>query len=375
MKRRSGFYRTNLPGRAQYESFVPAALPPDPPLQLGAEISSLLQKVHQQLDQLQRQAAQINDLDHYLPLFLKREALLSIRTDGAGLDWQEFLKASSPAAVDAQNYTKALALGLDLLEELPLCLRLLRQVHLALLANARYEKLSPGEFRRSQNWLGDKESKIQTAWYVPPSLADMARALADLEEYIHQEDDLDDLLKAGLIHYQFFAIHPFLAGNNRSNRILTYLYLTQKKLLASPILTLSFYLSANPSDYYKKMLAIYNRGSYEEWLVFFLTALGAAAAQSSVALARLANWQGRYLAWLQEQGRAAANTSRVLVWFIANQPGTIKNAARELDLSRSTAARAVQRLLAAGILVQTEPEKGPAKFYLKELIDDLFEPD
>ena len=376
MARQSGFYRTNLPGRAQYESFVPAPLPPEPPLEISEKISRLLCRTHRQLDRLNTLAAEIKDISLLMPLLLKREALLSIRAEGSTISWSQLLDpgpdSQSPAAADVHNYARALALGLDLLRELPLCKRLLRQVQAVLLDDRRYEKQSPGEFRTSQNWLGDKESTIQTAWYVPPSLDDMDQALVELEKYIHAEDGLDDLLRAGLIHYQFFAIHPFLAGNNRTNRILAFLYLLEKEVLASPVLAFSAYFSQHRSEYYKSMLAVYNRGTYEEWLSFFLLALEAAAEDSYLVLTELARLQARNKAWVDQQGRAAKNTGRVLDWFMASQPADLAGAVKELGLARSTVARSVQRLLAAGIVKQARV-RGRSRQYICSGLAGIFE--
>ena len=174
---------------------------------------------------------------------------------------------------DVINYIKATEFAIARLQKLPLCNRLIKETHAVLMEGVRDQEKSPGEFRHSQNWIGGQGSTLKNARYIPPAPEDMMEALSDLEKYIHADDELDVLISAALIHYQFEAIHPFLDGNGRVGRLLITLFLMEKGVLTTPVLYISYFLKKNRIEYYDRMTEVRNKGNYGQWVKFFLQAI------------------------------------------------------------------------------------------------------
>lgn len=170
---------------------------------------------------------------------------------------------------DVVNYVHALQYAIQLLTELPLCNRFLKDVHAELMRGVREQEKNPGEFRRSQNWIGPANCGLKDARYIPPNVEDMEQSMRDLERYINEDEAYDPLIRASLIHYQFETIHPFLDGNGRIGRMLIILYMMQQKLLSKPVLYVSYYLKKNQLEYYDRMAEIRKNGNYEQWVKFF----------------------------------------------------------------------------------------------------------
>jgi Fic family protein len=168
---------------------------------------------------------------------------------------------------------KATDYAINRLKELPLCNRLIKEAHEVLLSGARGQNKSPGEFRHSQNWIGAAGCNLQNARYIPPNVEDMKQTMSDLEKYINGDDELDVLIRAALIHYQFETIHPFLDGNGRIGRLLITLFLMEKKVLSTPALYISYFLKKNRIEYYDRMNEVRLKGNYEQWIKFFLEAI------------------------------------------------------------------------------------------------------
>jgi Fic family protein len=207
-------------------------------------------------------------------------------------------------AREVHNYVRAMNHGLERPQRLPVSLRLSREIHKVLLEGVRGEHLTPGEFRRTQNWIGPAHSTIDTAPYVPPPADEMQAALSDLEKYIHARSNLPPLARAGLVHYQFEAIHPFLDGNGRIGRLLVILLLIEWGLLPQPLLYLSAFFEAHRLEYYDRLLAVSQRGDWEGWLAFFLNAVSTEAADASARIERLQALRAEYQSQLQAE-RAA----------------------------------------------------------------------
>ena len=247
MDNRAGIYKKNLSGEMAYKSFMPSVLPPNPPIELDSDIVEVLVKANKQLALLEGISSRIPNIHLFISMYVRKEALMSSQIEGTQATLEDVLdpmlqENTNRPVGDVVNYIKATDFAINRLKELPLCNRLIKEAHEVLLSGLRGQNKSPGEFRHSQNWIGAAGCNLQNARYIPPSVEDMIQSMSDLEKYINGDDELDVLIRAGLIHYQFETIHPFLDGNGRIGRLLITLFLMKKKVLSTPALYISYFL-------------------------------------------------------------------------------------------------------------------------------------
>lgn len=377
MPNRAGHYITNLSGEFAYKSFVPAPLPPAPPPELSGEALNLLVKANARLAVLETLANRIPNVDLFVSMYVRKEALMSSQIEGTQATLEDIfdpqLKTNTNLNVaDVVNYVKATSYALKRLETLPLCNRLIRETHAVLMQGVRGQEKNPGEFRRSQNWIGGQGSTLKNARYIPPSPDDMEEAMSALEKYINEEEsELDVLVQAALIHYQFETIHPFLDGNGRIGRLLITLFLLEKKALSTPALYISYYLKRYRIEYYDRMTEVRRSGNYEQWVTFFLQAVLESADDAIETIDKLSALHDKNAAIIAAMGRAAKNTMLVFEELEANPIIEIRKTAEAIGVTYSTAANAVKRLENAGI-VQQKAESGRNRTYLyTEYLDIL----
>jgi Fic family protein len=271
-----------------YQSFVPAPLPPDPPLQLDGELLSLLSDANLAVGRLDGIAENVPDPDLFVAMYVNREAVLSSQIEGTQSTLEDLLAVDLgsqaheiPEDVDeVVNYVRAMNFGLGRLTTLPLSLRLIREIHAQLLQGARGAHHTPGEFRTTQNWIGAPGAAITSAMFVPPTAADMHKALHDFELFLHEESTYPLLVEVGLAHAQFETIHPFLDGNGRVGRLLITFLLVHGDVLHRPLLYLSYYFKLHRAEYYDRLTAIRVAGDWEGWLRFFLRGVAETAAEA-----------------------------------------------------------------------------------------------
>jgi Fic family protein len=256
---------------------------------------------------------------------------------------------SPPDVREVFNYVKALEYGLERLETLPLSLRLLREIHAELMTGVRGEYQTPGEFRRSSNWIGPPGSNLNTAPFVPPAVDEMQTALDAFEKYLYAAPYWPPLIRLGLIHYQFEAIHPFLDGNGRMGRLLITLLLVSWKLLPSPLLYLSAYIEANRQSYYDLLLAVSQRGDWAAWLLFFLQGVASQSLDAVVRAERLQTLRESYRRQLQQQ-RASSKLLQTIDMLFVRPVVTVQQLEETLAVSFATAGKYVNQLQAQGIL-------------------------
>ena len=255
---RAGEYKNHYSGESAYNSFLPSPLPPNPPVQLGTELIHYLIQANNALTALNVTSDNIANLDLFVSMYIRKEALLSSQIEGTQATIEDIFNpgAEENANQDVEeviNYIKATRFALKRLEELPLCNRLLREIHAILMDSTRGQHQSPGEYRTIQNWIGGPGSSLRSARYVPPAPDEVVSLMSDLEKYIHAETKDDPLIQAALIHYQFESIHPFLDGNGRVGRLLILLFLLQRNVLSTPALYVSVYLKQNRTEYYDRL--------------------------------------------------------------------------------------------------------------------------
>ena len=272
---RSGRYVKQL---ADYKAFIPKPLPPDPPLLMGDELWTAVSRADRALARLDMTSEILPDPDLFVSMYVRREAVLSSQIEGTQASLMDVLEYEALAkdagthsdVVEVINYIDALRYGLGRLSELPVSLRLIKEIHGCLLHQVRGHEKNPGEFRRSQNWIGPANCNLSDAQFVPPPPHEMATALDDLERFIHDDRPLPALIKLGLIHAQFETIHPFLDGNGRMGRLLITFLLCENDILKQPLLYVSHHFKKYRSEYYDRLQAVRERGDWEGWLVFFL---------------------------------------------------------------------------------------------------------
>lgn len=358
MKNRAGYYKTNLSGEMAYPSFMPNALPPDPPIEMSEEMIRLLVKANSELAVLESVATRIPNVDLFVSMYIRKEALMSSQIEGTQATLEDVLDPMIDAntnrnVADVVNYIKATEFAVKKLSELPLCNRLIKETHKVLMSGVRGQEKNPGEFRYSQNWIGGQGSTLKNARYIPPSPEDMIDAMSDLEKYMNASDDLDVLVRVALIHYQFETIHPFLDGNGRVGRLLITLFLMEKNVLTTPALYISYFLKKNRVEYYDRMTEVRTKGNYEQWIKFFLQALLESAEDAITAIDELATLHDKNVKRISNMGRAAKNTMLVFKYMESHPIIEIQKTSEALGIAYNTASGAVNRLLDAGILIQT----------------------
>lgn len=376
MNNRAGHYKSNLSGEMAYKSFVPNPLPPAPPIELTEDIIALLVKANSQLAVLESVATRIPNVKLFVSMYVRKEALMSSQIEGTQATLEDVLDPMLDAntnrnVADVVNYIKATEFAIERLQTLPLCNRLIKETHAVLMEGVRGQEKNPGEFRYSQNWIGGQGSTLKNARYIPPSPDDMLDAMSDLEKYINADDDLDALIRTALIHYQFETIHPFLDGNGRVGRLLITLFLMEKKVLTTPALYISYFLKKNRVEYYDRMTEVRTKGNYEQWIKFFLQAIMESAEDATATIDELITLHDANVAVISKLGRAAKNTMLVFNYLESNPIIEIRKTADALGITFNTTSSAVNRLVDAGILVQTSDNSRNRTFAYEAYLDIL----
>ena len=356
--KRAGIYVDNLNGEAMYQSFKPNPLPPIPEIEMDGEIVKLLVDANKQLVKLDTASQLISNADLFISMYVRKEALISSQIEGTQCTLDDVLDPEVEANAnldvsDVINYVKATQYALKRLERLPLCCRLIREIHEVLMENVRGQDKTPGEFRHSQNWIGPANCSLKDARYIPPNVEDMQTAMSDLEKYINENVDYDPLIRAALIHYQFETIHPFLDGNGRIGRLLILLYLMEQRLIEKPVIYISYFLKKNQIEYYDRISEVRRTGNFEQWIRFFLEAVSKAASDSLEAIRQLSVLHDTNVEKPPKTTRSKDNLRAVFDYIEQYPIIDIKRTAKELEVSYNTVAAAVRKLVELGILQET----------------------
>ena len=373
---RAGIYVDNLTGEATYQSFKPNPLPPMPEIEMDEEIIKLLVDANKQLVKLDTASQLISNADLFISMYVRKEALISSQIEGTQCTLDDVLDPEVEANAnldvsDVINYVKATQYALKRLERLPLCCRLIREIHEVLMENVRGQDKTPGEFRHSQNWIGPANCSLKDARYIPPNVEDMQNAMSDLEKYINENTDYDPLIRVALIHYQFETIHPFLDGNGRIGRLLILLYLMEQGLLAKPVIYISYFLKKNQIEYYDRISEVRRSGNFEQWIRFFLEAVSKAASDSLEAISQLSDLHDKNVEKLPKTSRSKDNLRAVFDYIEQYPIIDIKRTAKELEISYNTVATAVKKLVELGILQETTNTARNRVFAYEEYLEIL----
>ncbi len=342
-----------------YRALVPAPFPPEPPITFTGELQRLLSEADRSLGILAGSIRTLPSPDLFVSMYVRKEAVLSSRIEGTQSSLQDVLGAEAHISdpkrprdvAEVLAYIDAMNHGLQRLAELPVSVRLIREIHGELMAAAG-PRVAPGELRRTQNWIGAPGATLAEATFVPPPPDAVPEALADLERFLHHEDDdLPLLIKIGMAHAQFETIHPFLDGNGRVGRLLITFLLCERGILPKPVLYLSTFFERHRSEYYDLLQGVHARGEIEAWLAFFLRGVAHTSLDAADTAGRILELRERHRAEVTEGlGRAAANGLRVLEHLFQQPIMSAKDAQALLGTTFAGANQIVQRLVALGIM-------------------------
>ncbi|HNQ60273.1 MAG TPA: Fic family protein [Bacteroidales bacterium] len=353
---RAGVYIQQPSG---YNAFIPSPLPPNPPIQLEGELQTILSEADQALGRLDGSITIIPNPDLFVAMYVRKEAVLSSQIEGTQSSLQNLLEAeaeilSETAPKDVAeviNYVKAMNYGLERLNELPLSVRLIREIHSILLQNVRGRHASPGELRQSQNWIGPEGCTLREAVFVPPPPFYVPQALSDWEKFLHAQIDIPLLIKIGLAHAQFETIHPFLDGNGRLGRLLITFILTEQEMLKKPVLYISYYFKQHKQKYYELLQNIRDTGDWESWLSFFLRGITVVSNEAATTARNILNLRENHRAMItQHLGRMAANAFKVLDYLYIRPIITINDIKEIIKTSYPAANELINRLVNIGII-------------------------
>jgi Fic family protein len=363
-----------------YSAFIPAKLPPEPPVVIDAEMQSLLSFADRKLGRLDGVTQTLPNPELFVAMYVRKEAVLSSQIEGTQASLEDILNIPDKSAKqtysdnvkEVVNYVSAMDWGLSQLETLPLSLRLIRGIHSILLKGTRGSEKSPGEFRRSQNWIGPQGSTINTAVFVPPPVDDMVHAMGELESFFYEEDFIPALIKIALIHAQFETIHPFLDGNGRIGRLLITFWLCQQGILTKPLLYLSYYFKQNRQEYYDRLMNVRLNGDWEGWIKFFLRGIASVSEEATESAKQILSLQSHFSSVLYAQEKNNSN-AQLLLSKLFEHPYVSKQLTAELlQVSVPTAGVLVDLFCKMNILSDITPNKKRYKtYYFKEYMKIL----
>ncbi len=360
-----------------YSAYVPNALPPT--IDWNDQLVMSLSRADYVLGKLAREGSKLPNPHLLMRPFITREAVLSSRIEGTHATISEILAHNAGISIkqvsddlqEVQNYILALDFGLKRLDDLPLSLRLIKEIHEYLMQGVRGNHATPGEFRKTQNWIGVSGCTLNTAKFVPPPVDYLMDCLGEFEKFLHNRQ-LPSLIHTALCHYQFETIHPFLGGNGRVGRLLIILLLINQKMLPAPLLYLSAFFEATRDEYYRKLFNVSSNGDWNDWLIYFLNGV---AVQSEDALSRAERINERLEKWTRQVASTASHVAVGIVEHFAVNPYlTIKRIAHELDVAYSTAERGVKKLVNENIIHQVGDNKRDRIYCASEILSILEEP-
>lgn len=377
MKNRAGKTVQNLSGEMAYTSFYPQSLPPDPNIEIDAEMQQLLIDAHKNLALLNGLSDRIPNRDLFISMYVRKEALVSSQIEGTQCTLEDVLdpeidENANADVSDVVNYVRAVNFAIDRMKALPLCNRLIRETHAVLMNSVRGCDKTPGKFRISQNWIGGVGSTLKNARYIPPNPQDMKDCMSAFELFMNDDDGMDPLIRAALLHYQFETIHPFLDGNGRVGRLLITLFLMREKVISSPVLYLSCYLKLNRIEYYDRMSEVRRSGSYEQWIKFFLRGIAETAEDATTTIDRLNALHRKNEAKLSDIPTRSRQNIMKLFAYIERNPiiETVKTASA-LGLSRNGTAKYIAMLCSRDILRFSKKSGKALVFAYEEYLDIL----
>ena len=368
---------------AGYRAFIPCPLPPDPPVEISGKLQVALSQADRALGRLDGSIQTLPHPDLFVYMYVRKEAVLSSQIEGTQSSLQDVIAAEAkilapdrPQDVDeVVNYVRAMKHGLARLGELPVSVRLIREIHAELLQGVRGAHLTPGEIRTSQNWIGPSGCTLNEASFVPPPPHEVAQHLSELERFLHTDTHLPLLIKIGLAHVQFETIHPFLDGNGRVGRLLITFLLCERQVLLKPVLYLSYFFKRHRQQYYEHLQAVRDTGAWEEWLQFFLRGVIEVSGQATETARRILSLREQHrLAITEKLGRAAAKGYRVLEHLYQHPIVSVNEVQTLIGTTYPAANDLVARLVECGILTEITGQQRNRRYMYQSYIDLFHDP-
>lgn len=363
---------------AGYTSFIPNGLPPNPKVAMDEEMGTLLSAADQALGRLDGASDILPNPDLLVFMYVRKEAVLSSQIEGTQASLIDVLKFEAAAADPSRpqdvgevvNYVAALNHGLKRLQNLPISLRLIREIHERLMQGVRGEEKTPGQFRRTQNWIGSPGSTLATARFIPPPPHEMNESLHDLERFLHDRGPMPILLKIGLAHAQFETVHPFLDGNGRVGRLLITFLLCESHVLRHPLLYLSYYFRKYQSDYYDRLQAIRDQGDWEGWLKFFLQGVRETSEEATETARRIVRMREEHRELIRQKLGAGSGKALSLLESLFWRPIiSVQHAADATKLAFPNASALVVRLQKLGLLAEVTGRRRNRRFAYRSFLD------
>lgn len=357
--RRAGTYIKQPTG---YRAFIPSPLPPDPPVALSGALQVQLSRADRAVGRLDGSVEILPNPDLFIFMYVRKEAVLSSQIEGTQSSLTDLLaaeaeltdnRAGAGDVGEVINYVGAMNHGLSRLAELPISVRLIKEIHERLMRGVRGSHLTPGETRTTQNWIGPGGCSLADATFVPPPPHQVATLLGDLERFLHTQDDLPMLIKIGLAHAQFETIHPFLDGNGRVGRLLISFLLTEKRVLLKPVLYLSHYFKRYRQEYYDRLQAVRDHGDWESWLMFFLKGVEEVSNEAIETSRRILSLREEHRASVTAHfGRAAGKGHMVLEQLYLRPIVSVADVREITGTTFAAANQLVARFVECGILLE-----------------------
>ncbi|MCD6141122.1 Fic family protein [Candidatus Bipolaricaulota bacterium] len=361
-----------------YRAFIPAPLPPNPPVRVDAQMQVALSQAELALGRLDGSIQTLPDPDLFVFMYVRKEAVLSSQIEGTQSSLDDLLEAEAkifradrPRDVEeVLNYVNAMNYGLERLRTLPISVRLIREIHKRLLKGVRGARRQPGELRTTQNWIGPGGCTLNEATFVPPPPSEVPKALGDWERFLHKDYTMPFLIKVGLAHAQFETIHPFLDGNGRIGRLLITFLLCERGILQKPVLYLSYYFKRYRQRYYDLLQAVRDTGDWESWLKFFLQGITEVSQEATTTARRIVELREAHRALIIEQfGRVAANGLKVLESLYSRPIITVNDIADITGTSFTAANQLMQKFVAHELLSEITGQVRNRRFRYDAYID------
>jgi Fic family protein len=360
-----------------YYAFLPNPLPPR--INYNRNLSFLLSEAGRLLGELSGTGRLLPNPYLLISPYIRREAVSSSRIEGtqASLSDLFFFEAAEPEMPkvpdvrEVQNYVRAMEYGIGRLSELPISIRLIREIHKVLMEGVRGEHMTPGELRGRQNWIGPPGCKLNEAMFIPPPVEEMNDALSDWEKYLHSNPKEPPLIQCALMHYQFEAIHPFLDGNGRIGRLLITFFLCERGFLSQPFLYLSAFFEKYREEYYSRLLAVSQKGDWRGWIEFFLRGVANQAQEAISDAKKILELHAEYQIILKGTKKIPGTAHRLIDEIFLNPFISISRLSKKWNRSFNSVKLGVMRLVRIGILKEVHGRKRKKVFYAPKLLDLL----
>ena len=361
-----------------YKAFIPNPLPPSPPIRFDGKLQSLLSEADRALARLDGITTVLPNPDLFIAMYVKKEALLSSQIEGTQASLEGILefeadlipKENVNEIKEVINYIRALNYGIERLKELPMSLRLIKEIHRTLLEETRGAHRSPGEFRKSQNWIGPPGASLNEAIFVPPPPEVVLPTMGDLEKFLHNKNNnIPPLIKIALIHSQFETIHPFLDGNGRIGRLLITFYLFWEGILTKPLLYLSFYLKKNRAEYYDLLMKVRLEGAWEDWIKFFLNGVSETSEEAAKTAREVIQLKEALITKLHDNSISSVYGVKLIDLLFKTPLVSVKDISGKLAISKESANELVKKFEKMGILKEITGKQRYKKYSFREYID------